>query len=262
MKPFFVDEDDNIFVGDEAAEKLQGKSDTQFLQEKQGVVEVDLTRWKTAQHYERRTWMEAGGLAAREDRNTEHEIHFDHYAAIAGRRFENALEIGCGPFTNMIRVLKVVQVKQVTLLDPLINEYLTHPNCTYRDHRLSGVETTTVASPIEDFSPSQKFDLIVMINVLEHCFSLPKLFERINSLMAPGGVLVFHDKLIPASEIDDFVRNIYDAGHPIRVADRVLMEFLSGNYEEMYSKHVEIPLEDYMSYTFDSIYFIGRKRDV
>jgi len=42
------------------------------------------------------------------------------------------------------------------------------------------------------------------------------------------------------------------------VADKVILKFLEG-YQELYSKHVEIPLEDYMAYTFDSLYFIGRK---
>jgi len=260
MQPFFVDEDDNIFIGPEAAEKLQSRNDTQFLQAQQGVIEVDLNRWKEAQHYERRTWMEAGGLGAQEDYNSEHELHFGNYAAIAGRHFDNALEIGCGPFTNMAHVLNHIKSKQVVLLDPLINDYLTHPNCAYKNKRLGAVEVETIAEPIENYFPERRFDLVVMINVLEHCFSLPKLFERISSLVAAGGILVFHDKLIPASDIDDFVHNIFDAGHPIRVADQVIMEFLSHNYDELYRKHVEVPLEDYMGYTFDSIYFIGRKK--
>jgi SAM-dependent methyltransferase len=258
MKPFYVDENDNTYLGEEAEERLRGRNDLRFFRQREGVLEVDQTRWKQAQQYERRTWMEAGGLAAREDRNTEHEIHFDHYAAIAGSKFESALEIGCGPFTNLARVLGHVTAKRVTLLDPLINDYVQHPNCSYRSGTLAGTPATLVPQPIEGFETSDKFDLVVMINVLEHCYSLPRVFERIDSLVALGGVLVFHDKLIPASSIDDFVQNIFDAGHPIRVADEVILRFLQG-YQELYSKHVEIPLEDYMAYTFDSLYFIGRK---
>lgn len=260
MKPFFVDEHDNIYLGDEAAEKLRARNDTQYFRERQGVLEVDQGRWREAQHYERRTWMEAAGLSAREDRNTEHEIHFDRYAALAGRSFPRALEIGCGPFTNLARVLKYIDVGHVTLLDPLIKDYLAHPNCAYRDGRLGGVPAETVAAPIEDYEAGGRFDLVVMINVLEHCFSLPQVFARINALVAPGGALVFHDKLIPAAAIADFVSHIYDAGHPIRVADQVILDFLRENYDELYRKHVEIPLEDYMAYTFDSIYFIGERR--
>ena len=91
MKPFYVDENDNTYLGEEAEEKLRGRNDLRFFRQREGVLEVDETRWKQAQQYERRTWMEAGGLAAREDRNTEHEIHFDHYAAIAGSNFISSL---------------------------------------------------------------------------------------------------------------------------------------------------------------------------
>src|SRR3954447_19360693 len=103
----------------------------------------------------------------------------------------------------------------------------------------------------------QKFDLVVMINVLEHCFSVPKVFERILSFMVPGGVLIFHDKFLPLSDVEEFFRTSYDAGHPLRVVGEVISEFLADNYEELFSRHAPIPIE---VYTFYSIYFIGRKR--
>lgn len=262
LDPCFVDEYRKLSVGHEAAMQLQSKNDTRYTQEGQGVIEVDMARWEEAQRYERRAWMKGRGLRARSDRNSEHERGFENYAAIQRRYFDNAIEIGCGPFTNMVRILKYVRCESVTLLDPLIDDYLTHPNCTYKRKRLGGwfgKKVQTVALPVENFATDQVYDLVVVVNVLEHCFSTPRFFERIISLTAPNGVLVFHDKLIPASVVQVFVENIYDAGHPLRVVEDRVLGFLSENYVELYRKRVSIPSP---IGAFDSIYFVGQKREV
>ena len=260
IAPTFIGEDHKMYTGREAVFQLKAKNDERYLEEKKGIVEVDMERWKEAQGYEHLFWMEGDGLHSVEDRNREHEIHFGNYAVIQSQYFSNAIELGCGPFTNMIRILNHVRCKKITLLDPLINEYLTHPNCTYKHKRLGkwlGKKVETVAEPIESFSSNQVYDLVVVINVLEHCFSALKIFDRVISLVAPNGVLVFHDKLIPDSQIYEFVTNIYDSGHPLRVAKSLILRFLFENYDELFQKRVPIPSP---IGAFDSIYFLGRKR--
>lgn len=259
-QPFFVDEHRTILVGREARMRLQSKSDERYLQEARGVIEVPIERWEEAQRYERRTWLEGSGRKTREDRNVEHARNFDNYAVLKGHYFDSAIEIGCGPFTNMVHILKHVKGGKVTLLDPLIDAYLTHPHCTYKHKRLGGwfgEKVHTVAEAIEVFSTDQMFDLMVMINVLEHCFSASRVLERVASLTLPSGILIFHDKVVPTPEIEDMVRNVYDAGHPLRVARSMILEFLSENYIELYRKRVPIPTP---IGTIGSIYFIGRKR--
>ena len=260
VTPFFVDESHNIAVGHQATQKLQSKNDKRCLQEGQGIIEVDMERWEEAQRYERRSWMGSYGLKAREDRNSEHERHFENYAAIRGKYFHNTIEIGCGPFTNIVRILKHVQCENLTLLDPLIDDYLAHPYCTYKRKRLGGwfgKRVQTVTLPVENFATNQVYDLVVVINVLEHCFSMPHFFKRIISLTASNGILVFHDKLVPASIAPALIDNVYDAGHPLRVIENLTLEFLSENYVELYGKRVSIssPIGK-----FDSVYFIGQKR--
>ncbi len=260
MAPFFVDENRNIAVDQEATQHLQSKNDRRYFQDGRGIVEVDIARWEEAQRYEWRSWMEGSGLEARSDRNIEHKRHFENYGAIQGRTFDNAIEIGCGPFTNMVRIQKYVRCGSITLLDPLIADYLTHPHCTYKDKRLGGwfgKKVRTVAIPFENFNSDEVYDLVVVINVLEHCFSMTKLFERIISLTSPNGIIVFHDKLIAASAVQAFVENVYDAGHPLRVVENLVLEFLSENYVQLYRKDVTIPSP---IGGFDSIYFIGQKR--
>jgi len=258
--PTFIDENRNVLIGSDALKNLESRNDQEFQNGRNGIVEVDIQRWKEAQRYEKQTWMVGQGREVGEDRNTEHERNFENYATLQNTVFENAIEIGCGPFTNMVHILKYIKCMEVTLLDPLIDEYLTHPHCTYKHKRLGGLygkKVHMVAKPIEDFSSDHVFDLVVMINVLEHCFSASKTFEHIISLMPPDGILIFHDKLIPNKAIDVFVQKIYDAGHPLRVGQDLILEFLSKNFDELFNKHVTIPTE---AYIFDSIYFIGRKR--
>jgi SAM-dependent methyltransferase len=260
VKPFFGDENRNVAVGQEAMLKLSSMNDKSFLRDGQGIIEINIDRWKEAQRYERRAWMEGYGRSAQEDRNSKHKRDFSNYAVIQGMYFDKAIEIGCGPFTNMVHILKYIKCGVVTLLDPLSNDYLSHPHCTYKHKHLGGwfgKKVHIVAEPIENFAGNYVFDLVVMINVLEHCFSAPKVFERIISLTAPGGILIFHDKLIPSDAMAVIVQKIYDAGHPLRVAKAEILEFLSRNYDELFSRHVAIPSD---AYTFDSIYFIGRKR--
>lgn len=257
--PFFVDEYRKVFTGNKAMVNISKKNDGRFIQSQKGIIKVDKVRWEEAQRYERRTWMEKSGCRLREDRNSEHERHFSNYISIQGRHFNNAIEIGCGPFTNMNHILKHIRCKDITLLDPLINSYLSHPHCTYKHKRLGGwfgKKVHIVAKPIEDFMTNQKFDLVVMINVLEHCFSVSEIFKRILSLTALNGIFVFHDKLIPKEDVKDIIKMVYDAGHPIRISEDVILEFLHKNFKEMFSKRVIIPTA---IYKFNSIYFIGQK---
>lgn len=258
MRPYFVSEEHEMIQGSDAIERLRKKSDCRFFQNDRGVIEVDKERWKEAQRFERRSWMEGKGLEKHEDRNAKHEECFDYYNIIQGKKFNNVIEVGCGPFTNIVRILKYIDCQSVTLLDPLIDEYLTHPNCSYENKQLSGFEkrVKTIPLPLEAFETNRVYDLVVVINVLEHCFSAPKFFERINSITAKNGFLIFHDKLISARKIRQFSENIYDSGHPLRVVDELIIEFLSGNYLTLFENRVSIPspIGD-----FDSIYFIGRK---
>ena|GEM_PF-304117 len=260
LTPCFVDENHRVAFREEAEKRLTAFSDLDFRQTGQGVTEVNRDRWKAAQRFEWISWMTGGGLDRNEDRNREHLRRFGGYEAIRGKRFERGLEIGCGPFTNIVHIAKQAAIKNITLMDPLAEEYLKHPNCAYKNGRLGGIfgkKVETVALPVEEFQPHVLYDLVVMINVLEHCYSMPKVFDCILSMIAPGGIFVFHDKLIPDAKIDEFVEKVYDAGHPLRIAGSLIERFLAENFICGYDHKVLIPSS--LGY-FDAIYFIGEFR--
>jgi SAM-dependent methyltransferase len=293
-KFLYVDEELHILDGQEAAEALRVHSDAPYLDPIDGVVRVPMERWRQAQRYERDTWMVAN-TAATDDRNTDHRDGFGGYAALRGRTFRHAIELGCGPFTNLRLIGQDCTIVRCSLLDPLIEDYLKHPHCTYDRRALRTTETALSRSlgrtlpgrafrralratfprsivqsipvdtlwpiPIEEIPPRAAYDLVVMLNVLEHCFDAVVIFDKILAILKPGGVFVFHDKLFTAAEAAEDVRTRFDAGHPLRVGGTVIESFLEKNFEPLFSHRgiVEDGFKDH-DLSREGIYFIGMKK--
>jgi len=257
--PLFIDADINVFEGQDASQRLLQKNDLRFFAANSGVVQVDSGRWQEAQRYERKTWMRRARFAV-DDRNLLHKRRFNGYQAIRNMSFDRGIELGCGPFTNMRYVLESCRVGEIHLLDPLIKDYLRLPSCRYRNGRLGGISLRPSLSgllawrhpfqqiqhvrnafrigakgraviihddPIEGFRPQDNFDLVVLINVIEHCRDVEIVFDKVSSMLSPGGVLIFHDKFLEASLLKDIVSSLYDAGHPLRIDMRIAERYLS-----------------------------------
>lgn len=261
---FFIDEERNIYDGEEALQHLHHKNDSENIDPAQGILSVDRTRWEEAQRYEKRTWLEDCRMASN-DRNDYHYVHFAQYAPLRGLKFQRGIELGCGPFTNMRLILEQCRINEVSLLDPLLLEYFAHPFCRYRKHRLGGLfkefpalsawrssrtllrnslnawkiggvrgkPVTLISSAIESFSSTQSFDLVVMVNVLEHCQNANLVLAKVLELLKPGGIFVFGDTLYDARNIQRFATQMYDAGHPLRVDRSVIKAFLQKHFHTM-----------------------------
>lgn len=99
-----------------------------------------------------------------------------------------------------------------------------------------------------------------MINVIEQCFDVTAIFEKIVEILQPGGTLVFHDTLFEVAEVEEDVMRRFDAGHPVRIAGAAVWSFLSKCFEERYRPIT--PVEDHFEHiglTRDSIHFVGTK---
>jgi SAM-dependent methyltransferase len=291
-KYIYIDRGVNILTDKEAENALQKENDRKFLSADSGIVRVSTERWQAAQEAELKHWMGLG-LKASNDRNDQHLVGFDWYRAIQGSTFNSAIELGCGPFTNMRLIADICYVKECTLLDPLIEHYLAHPNCFYTRHSLSlesareplllkrirrgilrrfpgmrrFVSDTRkipirqiVASPIELMPIDRKYDLLVIVNVIEHCYDIAEVFKNITAVMEKGAIIVFHDKLYSHDTVKQTVAISYDAAHPLQVDSRSVNLFLEGNFTPVYRRIVT------HSYTFlgediseDTLYFIGKK---
>lgn len=282
-RKIFVDQNVSISTGESAGEKLSEVNDAKYFKDKRGVVQVPKERWRIAQAYERHTWMVANSAAA-DDRNYIHLDGFDSYATLEGLPpVGRAIELGCGPFTNMRLIGRHCRIGAVTLLDPLIQHYLEHPNCTYRNKSVAigGGRQASYGSrfmhlfrrkgsiPVEAFVPSSieeapdlgKFDLVVMINVIEHCYDIELMFKKILDMTNKGGIFVFHDKLFSAENVRQNITNRYDAGHPLRADRAEILGFLDGQFDQLYRRFSRVTdgFED-IDLTEEGVYFIGRRR--
>ena len=286
----FVDENKNVHIGQKALELIQSRAQ-ESIDPVKGVVRVDPARWQEAQRYERRTWKE--GVAAMTDRNEYHESCFGGFAAIAGKSFGSGIELGCGPFTNMRKILTHCDVSDIHLLDPVAADYLSHPFCRYKKRKLGGVFKTALipwtkrrgfkhpgrffkhkldewqvgkwfgrpislhATGIEDFNPPKVFDICIMINVIEHCRDVEQIFSRILEMTEPGSYFLFADKIYHADEEARVARFKFDAGHPLRVDYTVVRDFLLANFDPVWDAEIA-ENEGAMSYKCN--YFIGIRR--
>jgi SAM-dependent methyltransferase len=188
------------------------------------------------------------------------------------------------------------RVARCTLLDPLIDSYLGHPNHTYDREwlrsdasRLSrvlgknrplravrrvlralwpaslGTKTPVdrlLATSIEDMPVEGTYDLIVIINVIEHCYDIDRVFGNILKIAKPGAILVFADRYYDHETVAGWVQGKrYDAGHPLLVDRSVINEFLHTNCDTLYEgvRQHEWVVEGF-DFSHEAVYFVGRIR--
>jgi len=208
-------------TGDKAKQALTEINDNRYWNDETGSILVDDARWRQAQQYEHDTWMKHG-LGTSTDRDNQHTANFGNYDVVP-KHLHHLVEIGCGPFTQTYNILQGRLADSITLVDPLLNEYLRHPHCRYRKLQTPGSPKPPILKPIpaEDFD-GKGFDTAVCINVLEHVRDATKVMENLVGCLRKGGTLIFHDRTYDGLDIT----KIYDIGHPIRITTKFLEPFL------------------------------------
>jgi SAM-dependent methyltransferase len=285
----FIDEDVSISTAESARSALQRHNDLPFATDDAGIASVPAGRWALAQKAERKHWMELG-IKADDDHNYANAAGFDFYRPLRGMSFRSAIELGCGPFTNLRILGDVCRIHSCDLLDPLIESYLAHPLCRYarthltvdRTHlnarvrrfvlRHPGLGLRRLAEhgripvgqllpvPIEEMPIDGAYDLVVMENVLEHCYDARRVFSNLRSVTGAGGILVVHDRYYSAKEVRDRATRVYDAAHPLRVDRRLVDDFLAGAFQPLYRKLVPVKAEFAgVDLSADHFYFVGRR---
>jgi len=279
MKRIHVDENVTIRTNEEADIAFLTENDIAYYDEKKGIAKVPKERWEKAQRTERKHWMEIG-KDSKDDRNFYHLQKFDYYKSIKNKLFKHALEVGCGPFTNLRIIANQTIIKKCSLTDPLINDYLTHENCSYTKKRLSLSKNQNSSksffnkvfgknliidklypTAFEEIETNQKFDLIVIINVIEHCYDIDLFFNKVLYLLDEKGILVFEDKLFATEKVREEVNLIYDAAHPLKVNEGLIKSFLDKNFYTKYSSIIsnDADIEGNIL-EWNDIYFVGEKK--
>lgn len=199
------------------------------------VLKVDKNRWELAQQWERHCWNEVQKARDRygknllwrlmgpvrkskyrgDDWNYWWKERFQNYDFLP-RSVENGIELGCGPYTNLRLIVDLCSINHLFLSDPLISEYVRYKStfvgemhkqsfCILDDH------------PIEE-SPfaANYFDLVVMINVLDHVQDAELCMRNAIRMVKPNGILLFGQDLTDETDMSqEGVRT--DVGHPVRM---------------------------------------------
>lgn len=185
------------------------------------VTAVSMERWKAAQESEARFAKSEAGSG--DDYNTWWAKNFNNYEDIAGMRFDNVLEVGCGPHTNVRIIRPKVFNSRLFLEDPLIREYLNHRQILFWKktplQTLAALPSTEITShPLENLPYRDgMMDLVICINVLDHVSNFPACMYEMNRVLSKGGVIVIGQDLTNATDFEECPETMTDVGHPIKV---------------------------------------------
>lgn len=217
------------------------------------IMKVSKDRWEGAQEWELKIWRREENFfvktfkrtlrllgrnvtLAGDDWNHWWQHQFEQYQFIP-QQLENVIELGCGPYTNVRLIRNGRQIKHLVCSDPLANDYLQLKQCWLsQEHRKGMIMVDSHPAEATPFA-SDYFDLVVMINVLDHVQDAVNALENAVSLVKSGGILVFGQDLTNAQDIEriDSVSG-EDVGHPIRLHHDDLYPFFSGKFVPLVEK--------------------------
>lgn len=140
---------------------------------------------------------------------------FENYRRLP-KSVERALEIGCGPYTNIRIISKKCKIKEIYCCDPLVDVYISF-KLTWLSTEASRKKIRISNDKCENLKfDDNYFDLIVCINVLDHVQDAEKCLKEMSRLAKQGGFIVFGQDLSDEEDLSNrIVRD--DIGHPIKI---------------------------------------------
>lgn len=157
-------------------------------------------QWEEAQAGEEHCWM-VKHTSSYDDRSKYYLEEFNNYEAIPDRKYDKVLEIGCGPFTQSKIISQHTEMESFTLVDPLLDKYLSHPYCSYNKPVEWFKDPELVTARGEDFIRPGEYDMAICINVLPHCQDAAKVVSNLIESLKPGGILVFGEPTFPVGTV-------------------------------------------------------------
>jgi SAM-dependent methyltransferase len=178
------------------------------------------TEWRHGRGWRRPVWRVARPLlkllgsdrGGGDDWNSWWAKQFDHYQFLP-ENLGDYVELGCGPYTNTRLILRGRHADRVVCSDPLSAHYVHFRGRWLADaHRKGLVEVDD--HPIEELPfPRESFDVVVLVNVLDHVEDADVCLATATGLVRQGGYFVFGQDLVAAGADETL-----DIGHPIRLS--------------------------------------------
>ncbi len=180
---------------------------------------------------------------------------FEHYQCLP-HTFDNVIELGAGPYTNIRVILEDRTASHVICSDPLVNEYLRFKGQWLAKMWQDG-KVHVDDHPLEECPfASDYFDLVVVINVLDHCRDSLACIRQAARITKPKGYLVIGQDL---TNLDDVQRIGDDIGHPIRIDHDTLDTQLLPSFRKVHYKILSREAGRNPSAHYGTYVFIGQK---
>jgi ubiquinone/menaquinone biosynthesis C-methylase UbiE len=240
---------------------------------------VSLERWQTAQGWEEKHWIKDQkelkkfgknyiwrigallGLLDRyrgDDRNRWWQDMFDGYRFLPST-VENALEIGCGPYTNMRLIRKICRPAHLYLSDPLIRTY-TKFKMTFVSQMHKEGACTLDDHPGEELPfKDEYFDLVVMINVLDHVRDADACMKNLIRVTKPGGLVVLGQDLTSPEDLARQPDGL-KIGHPITVDEQWFQQYFAQQFEPRINKVLPRDAGWAPQWHYGTLLYVGHKK--
>jgi len=236
-------------------------------------------RWKIAQGWERDHWVRNHKALARygknyvwrilslfgmvekyrgDDRNRWWKKAFENYHALPSK-VDNALEVGCGPYTNMRLIREVCKPNHIFLSDPLIRTYVNF-NMTFVKEMHRKAACYLDDHPLEELPfKDDYFDLAVMINVLDHVKDAHLCMKSLIRVVRHQGVVVIGQDL---TNNEDFAKQPegLQIGHPVTVDKNWFEPYLADQFDPVLRKVLPRELGWAPQWHYGTLIYIGTKR--
>ncbi|HXE41775.1 MAG TPA: class I SAM-dependent methyltransferase [Candidatus Baltobacteraceae bacterium] len=240
---------------------------------------VSAERWRAAQQWEEQHWigaqkararffknyiwriLSAAGLVSKyrgDDWNEWWKRQFDNYQFLPST-VNNALEAGCGPYTNVRLMLDRCHFEHLYLSDPLIRTYAKF-KLTFVAERYRNADCMLDDHPLEELPFADNyFDLAVMINVLDHVQDAGKCMENLIRIVKPGGILILGQDLTNEQDLAALKNDAGAIGHPIKLDAEWFAPFLGKKFAPIIYKTLSREEGRAPEFHCGDLIFAGRK---
>jgi len=183
---------------------------------------------------------------------------FENYRRLP-KSVERALEIGCGPYTNIRLISKKCKIKEIYCCDPLIDIY-TSFKLTWLSTEASRKKVRISNGKCENLKfDDNYFNLIVCINVLDHVQNSEKCLKEMLRVTKQGGFVVLGQDLSNEEDLSNrIVRE--DAGHPIKIHHTTIDALFDNTCESLLKKILPRDKGRNPFAHYGTFIFIGQKK--
>ncbi|MEM7116249.1 MAG: methyltransferase domain-containing protein [Chloroflexota bacterium] len=236
------------------------------------ILKVTEARWRQAQQFELHVWRQQSRwyriLMSRvlkllhlkdfefgDDWNRWWYEQFDGYKVVP-RDIDQAVELGCGPYTNMRLVLENRTIRKVICSDPLAEQYLKMNGWLSSAYRKQLIEVDS--NPAEECPyENESCDLVLLINVLDHVQDAIVVLDNVFRILKPGAFFVFGQDLTDEIDMNNTEE---DVGHPIRIHHDELDRWIADNFDVKMRKVLSREVGRNPEAHYGTFLFIGQKR--